>query len=309
MIFLMQTQDSEDFRNFVGNFKNFSTGVVFWRRLTSSSFRPSVIEDKSNGYWAQHDKNGPKNDILCKSTSALIKLSDVGPKLEAGVQIVGREQMLKMTKHTLESCETVERKARSGPWMSNGDRDKFRGFLNEAQKKWPCMTYVEWGSGGSTFWALEYARRVVSIENYFEWCNTVLQDPEIQCSILKGQLVYVCVNGGPTQSLGYPADLSNYRQDLYLKALESFDIEPDLVLIDGRFRVASALSSMRWSKTNSTLVIHDYSRQHYHYIEKFFDKIPTQVFEKRVLIGFTKKTNFLQSDYDFYLHKYSRDPR
>ena len=71
------------------------------------------------------------------------------------------------------------------PWMKDEDKALLRHFLGVARWRSPggCMTYVEWGSGGSTLWALEYAERVLSIENHPKWCRSMLRHPRIQCAI------------------------------------------------------------------------------------------------------------------------------
>ena len=49
------------------------------------------------------------------------------------------------------------------------------------------------------------------------------------------------------------------------------DVSPDVVLIDGRFRVCCFLTSLLNAKESATLIFDDYykNRQHYHFIERF----------------------------------------
>ena len=91
---------------------------------------------------------------------------------------------------TLEGFETVtclqnNISKEEEPWMKDEDKALLRHFLGVARWRSPggCMTYVEWGSGGSTLWALEYAKRVLSIENHPKWCRSMLRHPRIQCAI------------------------------------------------------------------------------------------------------------------------------
>ncbi len=231
-------------------------------------------------------------------------------------KIYGPEEISKLSKLTREKCLSAEvrrQQHRGEPLMRDFDKKTFRHFLSKSgEGAWPCMTYVEWGSGGSTFWALEYAQRVVSVENHVQWCTLMLKDPFIQCSILRGQLVFVCANAGPTKHFGYPVNRATYKPEIYLDALEDFDISPDFILIDGRFRVAAAMNSMKWSKPNSVLMIHDYlDRKKWNYwdIEMFFDRIPIKAPQSAVFGAFRKKRTFSQSQFELSWQGFIKDPR
>jgi hypothetical protein len=130
-----------------------------------------------------------------------------------------------------------------------------------------CRGYLEFGSGGSTTIADDLGVPGVSIESDRFYARTV-------ASALKGTSVSVVpVDIGFTVEWGWPlfkqptsSRLSRWRR--YLEA--GFDrITPDLILIDGRFRVACALESARRTD-GAILIIDDYAgRQKYSVVERY----------------------------------------
>ncbi len=223
------------------------------------------------------------------------------------VRIVDRKELLSTMKVDMKMCEQIGNMTGSPPAMMESDVALYRQTLGEAVKRNKCMTYVEWGSGGSTFIAQEYSDRVVSVENHPEWCNIMLQHTIIQCSIAEGRMVYVCVNGGPVGHWGVPKNETSYQSHLYIEVLNNFaDLHPDLVLVDGRYRVACALNSIKWSKPDSVLMIHDYhNRKHYWDVEKCFDLIDVgSSFDKHVFGTFTKKPNIDSVQYERQLNSF-----
>jgi hypothetical protein len=86
-----------------------------------------------------------------------------------------------------------------------------------------------------------------------------------------GRLRFLIADIGPTGGWGYPRDTSkihlwpNYALCPYL-----YGYSPDLILVDGRFRVACSLAAAL-QVPEATVLIHDYrGRCHYHIIERFF---------------------------------------
>lgn len=87
---------------------------------------------------------------------------------------------------------------------------------------------------------------------------------------------------GPTRALGYPI-LAKYASQTRLEKFRRYsdppeecllsDALPDLVLVDGRFRAACALKSLRAlqnAEHSWTIIVDDYAqRAEYHVIEEF----------------------------------------
>ena len=229
------------------------------------------------------------------------------------VRIFGKREVKKYaSKLPADYCSAANiQKQTVEPMMSQQDKSAFHYYLSlQLKNNRDCMTYVEWGSGGSTFVALQYAHRVISIENYAEWCGIILQSPQVICNIITGQLVFVCVDGGPVAQFGTPKDMNNYNSSHYIDVMQHFtDLEADFVLIDGRFRVATGLASMRNSKPDSVMMFHDYKKwSDYWIIEKFFNKLPIPENMNATVFGaFSKKKSidrkFLEEQQKFYDQK------
>lgn len=152
--------------------------------------------------------------------------------------------------------------------MSNAEIDLFTEALSSASN------YLEYGAGGSTkkaarLFTLTSITAVESDSSFIE--NQLLNDVDVQLAIKAGRLRFLIADIGPTSDWGYPKDNSkihlwpNYALCPYL-----YGYSPDLILVDGRFRVACCLVAALQAPA-ATVLIHDYKdRSHYHIIERFF---------------------------------------
>ncbi len=153
------------------------------------------------------------------------------------------------------------------PFMSPGERDLFRKYLNNAVHYW------EFGGGGSTAWA--------STTNTIKSIVTIESDKNYAAK-LKGDFKNADIRWidiGPTGAWGAPSDTSKVGVwNLYPNSWLTKSNEPDMVLIDGRFRVACALTVLTKSDTtnNPYVLIHDFNnRPEYHCILLFYKVIET----------------------------------
>ena len=79
--------------------------------------------------------------------------------------------------------------------------------------------------------------------------------------------------------------------------------KPDLVLIDGRFRVASFLTSLRECKVGTKIIFDDYEfRAHYHIVEDFIK--PDRIFGPQAIFEVTSKDNLNFSALDKLINKF-----
>lgn len=133
-----------------------------------------------------------------------------------------------------------------------------------------ATNYMEWGSGGSTVFAStkDNIKRMRTVENDEAWVNELKTDVRIQNAIEHSKLNLVYANTGPVKPLGFPI-----RDDT--KALwpgySDFPIgeQFDLILVDGRYRVACFLKSVRDAPRPFRMMVHDYERERYHVVEEF----------------------------------------
>ena len=131
-------------------------------------------------------------------------------------------------------------------------------------------TYVEYGSGGSTVLASKQGCKTISIESDFAFAQSVKRKvgPNVK-------MVHVYI--GPTSDWGVPffngnggAFIKRPLWSRYPKAPWRYIPTADLVLVDGRFRVACALQSVIHGC--QTILMDDYAdRPHYKVLERFAD--------------------------------------
>ena len=186
------------------------------------------------------------------------------------------------------SCETQYSQTFSNMMLS----DETKLLLKYVQGK---KTYFEWGSGGSTDFFPRFLGKnsfAVSIENYMPWCAKLKETPYIQCKIAKQELSYNCHDPGVSQSAGANTvrleDIGTYT--LYIDAIkgtwwrgiesgkrkvtknkdEMFD-KFDVVLVDGRARVACALNAFDCVSKDGVVVVHDWQRYRNSTLLKYYD--------------------------------------
>lgn len=168
--------------------------------------------------------------------------------------------------------------------LNNKEMDLISKYIKLAKN------YFEFGSGRSTYEAAQYNNllNIVSVESDNVWINALSVFDIIKNRINSNTLTfnYVDINVKPN-SYGYPANNSKKANWVnYSSAILAINFVPDLILVDGRFRVASTLNSWKKMDQNSILIIRNYTnRKQYHVIEEFFNKIETigtsQIFKKR----------------------------
>ncbi len=129
---------------------------------------------------------------------------------------------------------------------------------------------LEYGSGGSTFVAAEVpGRLVMSVESDAAWSERIRT--ALAAARPEAQVHVHHVDIGPTQRWGIPVDRrAAHRFHLYAASVwdAPFFRQPDVVLVDGRFRVACLLTAMVRSRAPVTVLFDDYAnRAHYHWVE------------------------------------------
>jgi hypothetical protein len=148
--------------------------------------------------------------------------------------------------------------------------------LFRAQLRPPPGCYLEWGLGGSTAEALHAgAGLVITVEGDAAWIAAARADAAVAGAEATGRLRLLHADIGPTGEWGVPVDRSaRPRWPGYAAApwpvLEAAGAWPDLVLVDGRFRVACCLAVAREclarpDRTPPRLMLHDFDAARPHY--------------------------------------------
>ncbi len=130
---------------------------------------------------------------------------------------------------------------------------------------------LEYGSGGSTLVAAKGAGRVVfSVESDPAWA--AMMGDWFASNPPAGKVNLHPVDIGPTKDWGRPADASGaaHWPDYAFSVWEREDFRhPDVVLIDGRFRVACFVATAIGIRRPVTVLFDDYARRApYHRVER-----------------------------------------
>ena len=137
-----------------------------------------------------------------------------------------------------------------------------------------ARSYLEYGSGGSTVLAGRSGKVFTTVDSDRFFLDQVRR--KVGDDGAAGRFIYADI--GITGEWGYPlfrritpARLRRWRRYAELP-FEGGGFTPDLILVDGRFRVACALVTTRELRhlPGTTLLIDDYAgRPHYHEVERF----------------------------------------
>lgn len=165
---------------------------------------------------------------------------------------------------------------------------------------------LEYGSGGSTNYFSKFAKSVISVESDKQFAKKVSK----QCST-STNIEVLYSNIGPTKSFGQPFKMLRlftksryvqYCQTPWEKAGGEFDV----ILIDGRFRVACAMVSLLNNNCKFLLIVDDYAdRPEYSVISEVLNMEPH-------LIGSTAFFQIVETSnrngYQTIYKKYKFDP-
>lgn len=145
--------------------------------------------------------------------------------------------------------------------------------LEELLKK--SEVFLEYGAGGSTVLAASLGvKDIYSVESDQAFLNAV--EAKITTIFPNKKIQAHFVDIGHTKEFGYPIDpQSANRWPNYCVApwqtLIKNNRSPDLILIDGRFRVACFLLSALSASSGTIILFDDYfDRPHYHVVEKYY---------------------------------------
>ena len=151
--------------------------------------------------------------------------------------------------------------------LFDGDDELFREVIEQAG------VYAEYGCGASTIWVAGHTRaRILSIDSSELWLDKVRQSCSdgARVSLHHADVGTIGDWGRP---IGY--DRSDNFSD-YTDWIWNQGLAPDVVLVDGRFRVCCFLTSLVNARKGTHLVFDDYNdRPHYHFVERFVRPVRT----------------------------------
>lgn len=159
------------------------------------------------------------------------------------------------------TLETIVENNRISIELFDGQSEDFRAFHRR------CKVYAEYGCGLSTLYSVDVGKKqTLSVDTDDTWVQNIKKNVS-NSSYLK--LNYVDV--GPTGNWGMPQTYSkreNFKN--YLNNIWEYESKPDFILIDGRFRVASFLTCLKFAELGTVICFDDYvNRKIYHLVEEF----------------------------------------
>ena len=184
----------------------------------------------------------------------------------------------------------MKKKSKDEKTLFDGDDYLFKKYLKN------CNIYFEYGVGDSTIWVLENtSSRIISVDTDKKWIN------KVDISKNKKRIDINWINLGEIENWGRPKTYE-YRKHFidYISNVWTFNLKADVILIDGRFRVASFLFSLINAKEGSIIIFDDYmNRPNYHVVEELIEvyedfgrqavfKVP-KVFNKKIAEELLKK--------------------
>ena len=159
------------------------------------------------------------------------------------------------------------------PNFKEFDTEMFYKYLSK------CENYLEFGCGGSTYQAClkENIEKIYSIESDKKWIEKV-ESEILKKSDKSGRIRFIYNEmHSPPNSWGHPGinatekQMKNYSSRL-TNLTEAEISELDLILIDGRFRVACCLKCYDLISDDCFVIFDDFlNREHYHIVLDYFD--------------------------------------
>jgi hypothetical protein len=144
--------------------------------------------------------------------------------------------------------------------------------------------YMEFGLGGSTLAAIRAGvDTIISVDSDPAWVAAVRRHAEIAPLIASGAASILHGDIGPVGEWGNPLDRTpstkwpRYIATAWAEAARR-NISPDLIYVDGRFRVSccysiAAIAAGRFSAPPPRVLLHDVNEERPHYLDvlAFFD--------------------------------------
>jgi hypothetical protein len=160
-----------------------------------------------------------------------------------------------------------KRKYKENPdTLFDGDDSLFKNEVKSA------IVYGEYGCGKSTKWVLNNtSSQVIVVDTSSDWIAEVKNDNRKN----NARLNIHYSDLGELKEWGRPASyLKHNNFSDYTDYIWSQKDKPDVILVDGRFRVCCFLTSLKFAKEGTKIIFDDYTnRAYYHFVEKYVPRI------------------------------------
>ena len=168
-------------------------------------------------------------------------------------------------KQQLEPLDSTVIKLPDNNRLFDGSDEMFKRHVTDIK------TYGEYGVGLSTKWILRETDAIAhSVDTDLGWVTLV----QLECDNTKRLNAQFC-DVGRVQDWGWPTDYAKRNNfSTYTRAWWADGVRPDLVLVDGRFRVCCFLTSLKYAEPTTKIIFDDYfNRPQYHLVEEYLKPV------------------------------------
>ena len=148
--------------------------------------------------------------------------------------------------------------------LFDGSDGLFKQLIDETK------IYFEYGCGKSTEYVFKFTdAKIFSVDTSKTWVARV-SNLEENNKRNSQRLAINWVDVGEVAEWGYPISFKKRKNFInYTNWFWTLDLKPDLVLIDGRFRISCFLNSIKYAEVGTKILFDDYlDRQFYHIAEE-----------------------------------------
>ncbi|WP_224813608.1 hypothetical protein [Hasllibacter sp. MH4015] len=143
--------------------------------------------------------------------------------------------------------------------LFDGDDRLFLAAIDAAK------VYGEYGMGASTLWVDAYTdAAIIGVDTSADWVA------QTSAAVTRPGHILRHIDVGPVAKWGKPRSYRKRRNFIhYVEGPWNAPVKPDVVLVDGRFRVASFLTTLIHADPGCVVVFDDYvGRRTYHIVEE-----------------------------------------
>lgn len=219
------------------------------------------------------------------------------------LNIIRTENELQCSRNILEGIVVEEITDTDVPiMMTRSERILLWRYLQRAEN------YFEYGAGGSTLLACKVSsiQRIRTIEANALFLEGLINNSTcLQSSLNTNRFQPKIVDIGPLGDYSNPVD--DTSRDLWPRysesILEESSRKPDVILVDGRFRVASTLLSLLTVRENGVVLIHDFFiRPQYYEVLKYVDIV--DCVENMIVVRLKPYDQILWKEFESDIDKY-----
>ena len=150
--------------------------------------------------------------------------------------------------------------------LFDGDDALFKNLISEVK------TYFEYGCGKSTEYMYKKSNAsIFSVDTSKEWAAKTLN---LSKDSNQERLNVKWIDVGDVADWGYPISFEKKKNFVkYANWFWEFGLKPDLVVIDGRFRILCFLTSIKFASIGTQIIFDDYTNRPFYHVAEDFLKI------------------------------------